>query len=126
MSLEMYQETILDHYKYPRNFGVIDKASIKSKESNISCGDEVEMFLNINKNKINEVKFKGKGCAISLASTSILTESIKGKNINEIKKMDSDDLFKLINVQISPSRIRCALLGFSALKLGVNNYLNKK
>ena len=83
----MYQENILDHYKRPRNFGKISNASVHHHEYNPLCGDEIEMFLIIKDKKVADVKFHGRGCAISQASASMLTEEIKGKGIDELRDL---------------------------------------
>ncbi len=113
----MYQENILDHYKSPRNFGRIENASVHHHEYNPLCGDQIEMFLIIDKNKkVADVKFQGHGCAISQASASMLTEEIKGKNIDELSSMTKENILKLLGIPISPVRLKCALLSLDTLK----------
>ena len=119
----MYQENILDHYKSPRNFGKLENPSIHHHEKNPLCGDEIDMFLVIDKNKnIVDVKFYGHGCAISQASASMLTEKIKGKNINEIEKLSKEDILEMLGIPISPVRLKCALLSLDTLKNSVLIY----
>ena len=114
---QMYQEQILDHYKNPRNFGKIMNASIHHHERNPLCGDELEVYLVIDKNKIIvDVKIYGKGCAISQASASMLTEKIKGKNIEEIKKLAKEDILEMLGISISAVRLKCALLSLDTFK----------
>ena len=113
----MYQENILDHYKNPRNFGKIENASVHHHEYNPLCGDEIEMFLVLDENrKVVDVKFNGHGCAISQASASMLTEQIKGKNIDELKKMTKENILEMLGIPISPVRLKCALLSLDTLK----------
>ena len=112
----MYQENILDHYKNPRNAGKIDNASVHHHEYNPLCGDEIEMFLIIRDRKVIDVKFHGKGCAISQASASMLTEEIKGKNIDDLKKMTKENILELLGISLSPVRLKCALLSLDTLK----------
>ena len=113
----MYQENILDHYKNPRNFGKMENASVHHHEYNPLCGDEIEMFLVIGKDKkVVDVKFHGKGCAISQASASMLTEQIKGKGIEELKKMTKENILEILGIPISPVRLKCALLSLDTLK----------
>ena len=95
MNQEMYMEHILDLYKNPLNFGVLDNADFKERCFNPSCGDEVEIQVKLNNDKVENVKFIGKGCAISVASASLLTEHIKGKSINELKNLTKEDMIKL-------------------------------
>ncbi|MBI2542128.1 SUF system NifU family Fe-S cluster assembly protein [Candidatus Woesearchaeota archaeon] len=116
----MYQEQILDHFKNPRNFGRIENASVHHHEYNPLCGDQIEMFLVIDKNKnITEVKFSGHGCAISQASASMLTEQIKGKSIEEIEKLTKEKVLELLGIPLSPVRLKCALLSLDTLKNSV-------
>ncbi len=125
MSSEIYADIILDYYRNPKNYGDLDDATIVSKDSNPLCGDVVEMQLKISKGMIVDVRFKGQGCAISVASASMLTELIKDKKLEEIIKLDKKDIFEMLNIELSPIRIKCALLPLKALKLGVYSYLGK-
>lgn len=113
----MYQENILDHYKNPRNFGRIKNATVHHHEYNPLCGDQIELFLVIDENKkIVDVKFYGKGCAISQASASMLTENLKGKNISGIRKLVKEDILQMLGVPLSPVRLKCALLSLDTLR----------
>lgn len=112
----MYQEQVLDHYKNPRNFGQIDKPSVHHHEKNPLCGDEIDMFLVIKDKKIMDVKFHGHGCAISVASASLLTDSIKGKSIQEIEKLTKESILEMLGITLSPVRLKCALLSLDTLK----------
>ena len=112
----MYQENILDHYKNPRNSGKIENASVHHHEYNPLCGDEIELFLVIKDKKIADVKFHGKGCAISQASASLLTDEIKGKNIDDLKNMAKENILELLGISLSPVRLKCALLSLDTLK----------
>ena len=109
-------EMVLDHYKNPRNSGTIDNADYSYEEGNPSCGDKIRIDLSVKDNVITDVKFTGKGCAISQASASILTEQIIGKNLTNIKDIDSTAFLKLLGVDVSPVRYKCALLGLKVLK----------
>jgi nitrogen fixation NifU-like protein len=121
--MDIYREEILDHYRNPRNFGELMKADVKHKETNASCGDMVEVALKWQKEKgdrrIGEIKFRGVGCAISLAAASMLTEAVKGKTAAEIEKMSEQDVMKLLGVEIGPARKKCAVLGLVALKQAI-------
>ncbi len=116
MPHSLYKEHILDHYKNPRNFGLLKSFDKEFSDSNPICGDEVKVQVKLNGNKISLIGFTGKGCAISQASTSMLTEIVVGKTIEDVKKMTNDDILKLIAVPVTASRVKCALLGFVALK----------
>jgi len=113
----MYQENILDHYKNPRNFGKIENASIHHHEKNPLCGDELDMFLVIDENKkIADIKVYPTGCAISVASASMLSDEIKGKNIDELKDWTKENILEMLGIPISPVRLKCALLSLDTLK----------
>ena len=113
----MYQENILDHYKSPRNFGNLENASVHHHEKNPLCGDELDMFLIIDKDKnIAEIKIHPHGCAISVASASMLSEEIKGKSIKEIEKLKKESILEMLGIPISPVRLKCALLSLDTLK----------
>lgn len=120
----IYREHILDHYKNPRNRGSIKNPDIHHKEYNPLCGDEVEMDINFKDGKISEIRFSGYGCAISQASSSMLTEHAKGKDVGEIKKMQKEDMFDLLGIKLSPVRIKCAVLCLDTLKNAV--YMHEK
>ena len=113
----MYQENILDHYKSPRNFGRMENPSVHHHEYNPLCGDELDMFLVIDKNKkIADIKINPHGCAISVASASMLSEEIRGKNIDEVKSMTKEQILEMLGIPISPVRLKCALLSLDTLK----------
>lgn len=113
----MYQENILDHYKNPRNFGKMENASVHHHEKNPLCGDELELYLLIDKhNRIVDVKINGHGCAISQASASLLSEQIKGRQLDEMNKMTKESVLDLLGIPISPARLKCALLSLDTLK----------
>src|SRR3989338_3742894 len=112
---DMYMENILDQYKNPRNFGIIEHATHKQKENNPLCGDEIEIMLDIKNEKIEDVKFRGKGCAISMASASMLTQEIKGKTVDEVKKMSREDILDMLGIPVGPVRLKCALLSLEVL-----------
>lgn len=116
MSLDMYAEEILDHYRNPKNFGKLDKPDVKVRELNPLCGDQYEFQVKVSGGKIADVKFNGDGCAISTASASMLSEFIKGKKISDLKKMEQKDLLKILGIEVSPARMKCAMLAFGIVK----------
>ncbi len=127
MSSEMYQEIILDYYRNPRNFGTIENAEIKNKDLNPLCGDVIEINIKLDKNStIADAKFTSKGCAISTAAASMLTEFIVGKQLDEIKQITKEDVLQMLSIPISFIRLKCALLGLKVLKVGVYDYLGQK
>lgn len=125
MSSDIYKDIILDYYRNPRNFGDLANADVRAKDSNPLCGDIVEMQLKINNGKIDDVRFKGKGCAISQASASMLTEVIKGKSLDDVKAMGKSNVLELMGIDPGPTRIKCALLGLKVVKLAVYGYLGQ-
>ncbi|MDG7010568.1 MAG: SUF system NifU family Fe-S cluster assembly protein [Nitrososphaerota archaeon] len=124
-SADIYRELILDYYRNPRNFGKLEKFDIQAHDTNPLCGDEIEMQIRVGgENTIEEIKFTGKGCAISQASASMLTELAKGKPLEWVRQVAKEDVFKLLgNPDLGPSRVKCALLGMKVLKTGVYGYL---
>ena len=112
----MYRDYILDHYKNPRNAGTLPGATNTYHDNNPLCGDEITMSLLIDEDKVKDVRFEGKGCAISQASASILTEEIKGKTLDEVKSIDRQHVLENLGIPISPARVKCALLGLKTLK----------
>ena len=122
---DIYREIILDYYRNPRNFGKLEKYDIDAHDVNPLCGDEIEVQVMVGDGqKIEEIKFTGKGCAISQASASMLTELAKGKQLDWVKQVSKEDVFKMLgNPDLGPSRVKCALLGMKVLKTGVYGYL---
>lgn len=124
--MNLYKEELMDHFRHPRNNGIIENPDFKSDIFNPSCGDEISFTGKIAQNKLIEVKFTGKGCVISQASASMLTEFSKNKELNFICNLTNQDILNLIGIELGPNRIRCALLSLEALKNGIDNYLKKK
>lgn len=112
----MYREEILEHYRSPQNFGQLGRFDKKSKQLNPFCGDEIEMFVSFDGNVVGDVGFKGSGCAISIASASLLTEFAKGKTKNELTKFSQEDMLDLLGIEVSETRKKCALLALSVLR----------
>ena len=125
---DVYKELILDYYRNPRNFGRLDRYDISSHDTNPLCGDEIDIQIKVGDgNKIEQIKFFGKGCAISQASASMLTELAKGKSLAWAKELAKEDVLRMLgNPDLGPSRIKCALLGMKVLKTGVYGYLGAK
>lgn len=126
MSSDIYKDIILDYYRNPRNFGELPNPDVRAKDSNPLCGDIIEMQLKINDGKVEDIRFQGKGCAISQASASMLTEVAKGKSLDDVKALGKPDVLELLGIDPGPTRIKCALLGLKVLKLGVYAYLGQK
>lgn len=114
--MSLYQEIILDHYKNPRNFGELSDATNKAESFNPLCGDKIHMQLKVAKGKIQDIKFGGVGCAISTASASMITEHLKGKKVEEAKQTTPQDVQDMLQIEVGPVRIKCALLPLEVLK----------
>ena len=126
-SADIYREIILDYYRNPRNFGKIDTPDITIRDSNPLCGDEIEIHVKFDGDKVKDIKFTGKGCAISQASASMLTEMVMGKRLDDMKKVGKEDILESLGLpNLGPARIKCALLSLKTLKLGVYSYLVEK
>ena len=109
---ELYRDQILDHYKRPRNFGRLDSFDLDFEDTNPFCGDEQHVFLKLDdEGRVSEVSFEGQGCAISTAATSLLSEELEGKTREEILKLPKDFVLELLGIDISATRMKCALLG---------------
>ena len=119
---ELYREVILDHYKNPRGHGVIEGADAEAEGQNPLCGDEVSIFVSFDPDgeTIDDVRFRGRGCAISQAATSMLTGMVKGRSASEIATMPRDELLEEIAIPLTPIRLKCALLGLGVLKVALH------
>jgi nitrogen fixation protein NifU and related proteins len=119
---QLYREVILDHYKNPRGHGVIEDADASAEGQNPLCGDEVAIYVALGDDgdTIDEVKFSGRGCAISQAATSMLTEMVQGRKASEIATMPRDELLEEIGIPLTPIRLKCALLGLGVLKVALH------
>jgi nitrogen fixation NifU-like protein len=119
---QLYREVILDHYKNPRGHGLIQDADAEAEGQNPLCGDEVSIYVAFGEDgdTIDEVKFSGRGCAISQAATSMLTELVRGRSAQEVATLPRDELLDEIGIPLTPVRLKCALLGLSTLKLALH------
>ncbi|MEX0940480.1 MAG: SUF system NifU family Fe-S cluster assembly protein [Candidatus Babeliales bacterium] len=120
--MNLYREILMDHYRHPRNRGQLEKPDFSSGQFNPSCGDQVSFEGMVNNDIITQVKFTGKGCVISQASASLLSELIEGKSIEDALALNKEDMQKLIGMQLGPMRLKCALLPLEALQQGLQNY----
>ena len=119
---DLYREVILDHYKNPRGHGVIEGADAQADGVNPLCGDEVSIYVQFadDGETIDEVKFSGRGCAISQASTSMLMEMVKGRTAQEIAELPKEELLEEVGIPLTPVRLKCALLGLGVLKVALH------
>ena len=126
----IYTEMIIEYSRNPSNFGKIENPQIHRNDSNPLCGDSIDLYVNVDGTKITEVKFDGKGCAICMACTSVLTEMIQNKTLDEVKNFQKDELLAELGlehlIKTSPVRIKCALLSLKALKYGIYSYFTEK
>jgi nitrogen fixation protein NifU and related proteins len=123
MSDDIYREIILDHYRNPRNKGRLTNPDVSIHDSNPLCGDEIDIHLKVEEDKIKEIKFEGRGCAISQASVSMLTEMVVNKPLNLVKDLAKQDILENIGLtNLGPARIKCALLSLKVLKMAMIKY----
>ena len=119
---QLYREVILDHYKNPRGHGVMEGADAEAEGQNPLCGDEVSIYVAFGEDgqTIDDVKFSGRGCAISQAATSMLMEMTKGRTAEQVAALDKDELLAEIGVPLTPVRLKCAMLGLTTLKVALH------
>lgn len=114
---DFYRDYLLDHYRNPRNFGHLDRADVQAEDLNPLCGDQIRMELKLDGDgTVEDVRFSGRGCAISQASASMLTETVKGMKLADVAKLSKDVVLENVGIGISPARIKCAMLGLRVLK----------
>lgn len=116
---DLYRQNILDHYQNPRNFGTLEHPDISAEDSNPLCGDEIRIDLRVKDGVVEDVRFSGKGCSISRAAASMLTEEIRGKSLEEVKRIGKEDVLEMLGIELGPVRLKCALLALKTLKVGV-------
>lgn len=119
--MNIYQEQILEHYHNPSNQEKVENPTHKSCGSNSSCGDSLCFNLKIEDDKIKEINFSGEGCAISQATASMLSEEIKNKDLDFVKNLTGNDIIKIIGLELSPNRLKCALLSLETLRKAIKN-----
>ncbi len=120
--MDIYREIILEHYKHPHNFGHVSHPNGSHTLYNSACGDKITMEIAVGKNGcVNDVKFSGEGCAISQASASMLTDLVLGKTKEEVMKLTSEDIFSLLQTELTASRVKCALLPLEVLQKAVQS-----
>jgi nitrogen fixation NifU-like protein len=117
---DLYREVIIEHYKNPGYRGKLDPHDISFADNNPLCGDHIQIDLRVDTNGVvTEARFDGHGCAISQASADLLMESVIGKSLEEVKKLNKEDLLELLGIELGPVRLKCALLSLKVLKAGV-------
>ena len=113
---DLYRDYILEHYRRPHNFGVIEDADASYEGANPLCGDRITLMLGVKDGIVDRVAFTGRGCAISQASASLLTDEIKGKPVAQVAALSGDDVLELLGIDISPARLKCAMLSLDTLQ----------
>jgi nitrogen fixation NifU-like protein len=113
---DLYRDYILELYRRPHNFGVVEDADAWYEGANPLCGDRITLMLGVKDGIVDRVGFTGRGCAISQASASLLTDEIKGKPLTEVSAFRADDLLDLLGIEISPARLKCAMLSHDSLQ----------
>jgi nitrogen fixation NifU-like protein len=119
MAADLYRQQILDHYKNPRNYGELEDPTYSHVGENPMCGDEIAVDVKLDGERIERIAFRGEGCAISQAAASMLSEHLVGESIVELDEMDRDDVIDLLGVEISPMRVKCAVLAEKVLQDGI-------
>jgi nitrogen fixation NifU-like protein len=115
----LYREHILDHYRHPRNQGTLEGADISCERDNPVCGDVVRLDIRLSGGRVSEVRFSGRGCVISMASASMLTEAILGKTVEELRALQDEDVFRMLGITLGPVRAKCGLLPLRVLQEGL-------
>ncbi len=119
MNDPLYREIILDHWKNPHHYGEMEHPDIDVADVNVLCGDNVRLMLKVNQNIVEQISFTGQGCAISQASSSILTDLVMGQKIEDITHITPDKFLEELGIELTPARTKCALLSFSTLQKGL-------
>ena len=119
MADSLYRALILDHSKNPRNKGTLDSADFSYQDVNPLCGDEIRIDIRVEDDRVADIKFSGRGCAISQAAASMLTEMVMGQPVEVVKALGKEDVLDELGVPIGPARMKCALLGLKVLKAGL-------
>ena len=116
---DFYRENILDHYRNPRNHGHLDAPTATAEGVNPLCGDELRVELEVDDGIVRDVRFNGRGCAISQAAASMISDVVKGKTVDEVAALGRDDVLEELGIPLTPIRLKCALLSVSVLKVAL-------
>jgi len=118
---DFYRENILDHYKNPRNSGHLDHPTVSAEGENPLCGDELAVELDVDGDVVRDVRFNGRGCAISQAAASMISDVVKGKTVAEVRALGSEDVLEELGIPLSPIRLKCALLSVNVLRVALGD-----
>jgi nitrogen fixation NifU-like protein len=117
--MDIYRETILEHYRNPRNYGSLKNPDVTSNQINVSCGDKISIEITLKKKSdtsvVEAIRFSGEGCAIDVASASMLTEKVTGMDVSKVRQLTLDDVQSLLGTTLTPSRVKCAMLPLEAI-----------
>ena len=116
---DMYRQYILEHFRDPHNYGSLEHPDIHAADTNPLCGDRIAIDLSVTDGRVDEVRFSGRGCAISQASASMLSDRIEGASLEELRALTPQDIFGMLGIEIGPARQRCALLSLRVLHQGI-------
>ncbi len=117
---DLYRENILDHFRHPHNFGSLQACTFSHREFNPVCGDDIQLFVALEHGKVGDARFVGKGCAISMASASMLTDKIRGLSVEQLKQLQRDDVLEMLGIELGVVRMKCGLLSLKALLKGID------
>src|SRR6476646_6399416 len=117
---DLYRENILDHYRSPRNAGHIDHPSASGEGVNPLCGDELAVELKVEDGVVTDIRYNGRGCAISQAAASMLSDVVKGKQVSELSQLGREDVLEELGIPLTPIRLKCAMLSVGVLKVALN------
>jgi nitrogen fixation NifU-like protein len=119
---DFYRENILDHYKNPRNYGLLEPSDAQAEGQNPLCGDEVTVSIRFAEDgeTIEEIGFEGRGCAVSQAATSMLTDLVKGRKASDVATLPKEEILGEIGIPLTPVRMKCAILGLGVVKVALN------
>jgi nitrogen fixation NifU-like protein len=120
----MYSKKVMQHFEHPKNVGVIENPSGFGEKGNLRCGDVMDIYISVKDNVIEDIKFKTFGCVAAIASTSVLTEMVKGKTIEEAEKITKEQVVKELG-ELPPVKLHCSLLAVDALKEAIKDFKSK-
>ena len=123
--MDIYREEFMEIYKTPMNKGKLEHPSVVEHGVNESCGDEMDLYLKIENGKVIDASFEATACSVAIVSSALLTEELKGKTLEEVEKFSKEDLLKLIGVNLTTSRVKCATLPLETIKKAIHNKLGK-
>ena len=119
---ELYSDILLDHFRHPRNYGILSAPDVSNEQFNPLCGDRIRIELKLDQSSVNDVRFKGDACAICTAAASLLTELVQGAPLAEVVRISDEQLLAALESDIQPARMQCVLLPLQALREGLKNY----